>query len=267
MGERTRPRIGLGVALRQTHAGHHLHASNSDHVISVHAGPPVRSSCVKHRSVRQRGDISMMPAGTSDTWFDDEASASLDLRVPTSLLRSVAEEMGLAPERAGIEPRYEFRDGQIEHIAWALEAESRAGFPNGLLYTDSLGTALAVHLLGRYAAPTPDRSGLTPVQVRRVKEYVEEHLDETLSLVRLARVAGVSASHFKTLFKRTMGVPVHEYVVQRRVERARVLLQQGELPATQIALDVGFSHQSHMARWMRRVLGVTPTSVARSRAV
>src|SRR2546427_10704909 len=96
MGERTRPRMGLGVSLRETPAGHQLHASHSDHVITVHAGPPVRSSCVKHRSVRKRGDISLMPAGTSDAWFDDDASASLDLRVPTSLLRSVAEEMGAA---------------------------------------------------------------------------------------------------------------------------------------------------------------------------
>jgi AraC family transcriptional regulator len=73
----------------------------------------------------------------------------------------------------------------------------------------------------------------------------------------------VSASHFKTLFKRSTGLPVHEYVIQRRVERAKALLLRGELPASQVALEAGFAHQSHMARSMRRVLGVTPSSISR----
>jgi AraC family transcriptional regulator len=68
------------------------------------------------------------------------------------------------------------------------------------------------------------------------------------------------------LFKRSFGVPVHEYVIQRRVERARTLLLRGALPASQVALDAGFSHQSHMARCMRRVLGITPAAIVKSRA-
>ncbi|KYF72421.1 hypothetical protein BE15_48030 [Sorangium cellulosum] len=55
---------------------------------------------------------------------------------------------------------------------------------------------------------------------------------------------------------------MHEYVVQRRVERARALLLRGDLPASQVAIEAGFAHQSHMARCMRRVLGVTPTALA-----
>jgi AraC family transcriptional regulator len=97
-----------------------------------------------------------------------------------------------------------------------------------------------------------------------VTEYIEEHLDQDLSLAQLAGVAGVSSSHLKTLFKRSTGLPVHEYVMQRRVECAKALLLRGELPASQVALEAGFAHQSHMARWMRRVLGVSPSSVVRN---
>jgi AraC family transcriptional regulator len=61
-------------------------------------------------------------------------------------------------------------------------------------------------------------------------------------------------------------MPVHQYVVQRRVERARTLLLQGKLNASQIALDTGFAHQSHMAHWMGRLLGVTPRELIRSSA-
>jgi len=103
-------------------------------------------------------------------------------------------------------------------------------------------------------------------QLARVTEYIEAYLDDDVTLLRLARVAGVSASHLRALFKQSVGVPVHMYVVQRRVERARTLLLRGELPASQIALEAGFSHQTHMARCMRRVLGVTPASFVRSRA-
>ncbi|WP_394825554.1 helix-turn-helix domain-containing protein [Pendulispora albinea] len=264
-----RPRIALGVELRKTVAGEFRHPSMTDHYISVHAGAPVRVSCHSSsvRSVRTRGEMNLMPAGSSEIWMEDDDSSSVELRVPQSLLRLVAEDMGLDPARAGIEPRFHFRDTQMEHIAWALEADRRKGFPNGLLYSESLGMALAVHLLGQYRAPVEIRGGLSQMQVARVADYVEANLDKKLSLATLARVAGVSASHFKTLFKRSIGVPVHEYVIQRRVERAKSLLLRGDLPASQIVLEAGFSHQSHMARCMRRVLGVTPTALVRSRAV
>jgi AraC family transcriptional regulator len=171
-----------------------------------------------------------------------------------------------------LEPRHQFRDPQIEHIAWALDADRRAAHGNGTLYTESLGLALAVHLLGRYTSPAGFRRaaarihgrGLSSLQHRRVVAFIEEHLDEDLSIARLAAVTAISASHFKTLFKRTAGVPVHEYVIQRRVERAKTLLSRGDLPASQVALSAGFAHQSHMARAMRRLLGTTPRAIANS---
>lgn len=261
-----RPRIGLGIELRATEAGVLRHASESDHYINVHSGAPVRVSCCQVRCVRLRGEINLMPAGLTDEWIEDDAGTSVELRLPAPLVRTAAEEMGLDPDRAGIEPRFHFRDAQIEHIAWALEAEHRAAFPHGRLYSETLGMALAVHLLSSYRAPVELRRGLSKQQLQSVIDYVEAHLDQNLSLARLSRVAGVSASHFKTLFKRSMGVPVHEYVIQRRVERAKVLLARGDLPRGQVALEAGFAHQSHMARWMRRLLGVTPASVVRSRS-
>jgi AraC family transcriptional regulator len=264
---RRTPGFGLGVELRATQAGVIRQPALSDHHISVHAGPPVRVSCHsgRVRSVRTRGEIYLTPAGTSDEWLEDDAGESVDLHLPTSLLRLAADEMGLDADRVDLEPRFHFKDPQIEHIAWALEAERRSAFPTGALYSDSLGLALAHHLLSRYRAIRPVQGALSQRQLREVTDHIEQHLDQRLSLVRLARVAGLSPSHFKTLFKRSLGLPVHEYVVRRRVERAKALLQRAELPASQVALEAGFAHQSHMARWMRRLLGVTPTAVKPSR--
>jgi AraC family transcriptional regulator len=109
-----------------------------------------------------------------------------------------------------------------------------------------MGAALAGRLLQRYSLRENP-------QLARALDYIEQHLDQDLSIARLAGVAGASASHFKSLFRRSTGLPVHRYIVQRRVERARALLQAGKLPASQAALEAGFAHQSHMARWMRRL--------------
>jgi AraC family transcriptional regulator len=260
-------RMDIQVELRRTSAGRRRHVPTPDHHISLHSGAPVRISCSPSglRCVRSRGEINVLPAGVAEDWFEDDVSDTVELRLPASLVRLAAEEMGLDPNRAGIVPQCHARDMQIEHITWALAAEHGGSSTNGLIYRESLGMALAVHLLRRYPAPTGPRA-LSRTELARVTEYIEAHLDEDVSLLRLARVSGVSASHLRALFKRSVGVPVHEYVIQRRVERARSLLLRGDLPASQVALAAGFSHQSHMARCMRKVLGVTPASIVRSRA-
>ncbi len=257
------PRIALRVDLRKTMPGVLALEPLTDHRLKIHAGAPVRGACQHHRFFYTRGDVDILPAGLSDVWREEDPGTSLFLQFSPALLQRAAEGMGVDPARTGLEPRYQLRDSQIEHMGWALDAERRAGYPGGRLFRESMGMALAVHLLGGYATIARLRGGLSRPQLRRVTAYIEEHLDQDLSLARLAEVAEISASHLKTLFKNSTGLPVHQYVVQRRVERARMLLSRGELPASQVALEAGFAHQSHMARWMRRVLGVTPTSVVR----
>jgi len=105
---------------------------------------------------------------------------------------------------------------------------------------------------------------LSPRQKRRLREFVEANLDQSLSLSDLAAVAGVGASQLKALFPASFGQSVHQYVVHRRVARAKALLLAGELPISQVALEAGFAHQSHMAHWLKRILGVTPRGVAAS---
>lgn len=257
-------RIGLRVNLLTTLPGELKLESLPDHRVKVHVGEPVRGACQHGHFLYTRGDIDIFPAGLSDAWREEDPGTALLLQFSPSLLRHAAEDMGLDAARAGLELRCQLRDPQIEHMAWALDAERRAGYPGGLLYAESMGMALAVRLLRGHAAVARPSFGLSGAQLRRVTEYIEGHLDQDLSVARLAVVAGVSASHLKILFRRSTGVPVHQYVVQRRVERARTLLTRGKLPASQVALEAGFAHQSHMARWMRRMLGVTPAAVARS---
>ena len=256
-------RGGLQVELHTTPPGTVTLQPLAEHRIKVHAGAPVSGSCGQSRFLYTRGDVDILPAGTSDAWEEEQPNTSLVLRLAPALLQRTAEELGHDGQRTGLVQRHQLRDPRIEHIAWALEADRAAAQPSGPLYAESLGLALAAHLLGSYAAPQVPRRGLSRPQLARVTDYIEAHLDRELSLERLAAVAGLSASHLKTQFKRSTGLPLHRYVVQRRVERARRLLQQGELSAGQVALEAGFSHQSHMAHWMRRLLGHTPSRLER----
>jgi AraC family transcriptional regulator len=204
----------------------------------------------------------VLPAGYDDVCVQQSSATSLMVELAPRLLHGAAEELGLPERRGDLELRHQVRDKQLELIALALEVESAAGYPSGPLYAESLGLALSARLLGAATSHPPRRPhGLSRAQRARLIDYVDAHLEGPLSLLDLARVSGCSASHLKVLFKRTMGVTVHGYVVQRRVERARQLLQSGDLPSAQVAMECGFAHQSHMARCIRQLLGVSPTEL------
>ena len=266
-------RVGFTAELIRTSAGVTTLSPLPDHLLVIHVGAPMRVTCRYSGRVPRRlsthGDIEIVPAGLPGSWEDDAAGAVLALRLSPALLRTAAEGLRRDPDRIEIAPQFQLRDAQIEHIGWALKAEHEAGHPGGRLYAESLGLALATRLLylntTPVAQPPARQHGLPERRLQQIVDYVEAHLDRDLSLGQLAALAGMSASHFKVLFKQSTGLPVHQFVIRRRVERAKALLFEGRLTASQVALEAGFAHQSHMARWMRRLLGVTPTDVARSR--
>lgn len=241
------------------------------HVLCLHLGEPVpvsyRMDGHQRQGVRLHGQYCVVPAGASTRWVVSQPARSLLLRLTPSLLGDTSQAMGLGSGGALLAPAIHVRDPQVERIGWMMQAEDHDAYPGGRLFADSLASALATRLLTLQSrrALVADTQGraLPGWRLRRVQDYVEAHLDEPLSLLELAAVAGYSASHFKALFKQATGVPVHRYVLERRVERARILLLQGEQRIGDIALAAGFSHASHMARCLRRVLGTSPSQLMR----
>jgi transcriptional regulator GlxA family with amidase domain len=104
------------------------------------------------------------------------------------------------------------------------------------------------------------RGGLPPRALRRVREFIEAHLEENISIQALASIAGLSMYHFARAFKQSEGMTPHEYLIQCRVQRAKDLLAETDLSLSEIALASGFSDQSHCARRFREHVGVTPSS-------
>jgi AraC family transcriptional regulator len=215
------------------------------------------------------GDIDIIPSGTPSSWELKDNDTVLTLGLDPDFLASVALELGLQPGEEQIRNRFKVRDPQIEHIAWALQAAMESGSPCDRLYLDSVATALASRLLRKHGALTNGdvlqaRHSLSQRRLKRVLEFIEENLSSDLSLDEIAAVAGLGLSQCKLLFRQATGLPIHQYVIRCRVERAAWLLRQGKMPISQVALEAGFAHQSHMALHMRRVLGTSPKAFQRN---
>jgi len=113
---------------------------------------------------------------------------------------------------------------------------------------------------------SPARGGLPPQKLRRVREFIETHLDKNIDLGALAGTADLSLYHFARAFKQSTGVTPHAYLLQRRVKRAHQLLVRTNLPLAEIALQTGFADHSHFARQFRRLAGTSPSKVRRARS-
>jgi AraC family transcriptional regulator len=141
-------------------------------------------------------------------------------------------------------------------------ADEMAGGVLDHVLADAPNTALAVRIARAFVDPSAialaPANGLFSERLRRVREYIEEHLADPLNLDQIAAVACLSPYHFSRSFKQAMGVGPHDYVVQRRIERAKTLMRRTDHPLGAIAQEVGFTDQSHLTTVFRRKIGVTP---------
>lgn len=153
------------------------------------------------------------------------------------------------------------KDSFVQRVVTALAeevgCEGRAG---GELFASALATALGVHLSREYASGSGSHkpvARLSDEELSRLERHILRNLDTPLTLDDLASLVGRSRFHFSRLFKASTGVTPHQYVVRRRVERARELLRTGGVIAD-VAVAVGFASQSHLTAHIRRAFGCTP---------
>ena len=158
-------------------------------------------------------------------------------------------------------------DEQLAGMVRAMIAEAEAGNPAGDLFAQSISVALLAHLHDRY-----DRSRaakrlagrLTRSQVTIIRRYVNENIDQDLSLVELSNLLQLSPSHFCRAFSKTVGVSPHRYVVAERIAIAKSRLRQASPPAcSELAKVLGFSNKAHFSSAFRMLVGCSPTEFAR----
>ncbi len=166
-----------------------------------------------------------------------------------------------------LQPATEFNDEPLAAMLRAMLREVLDGSPNGALFAQSLSLGVLLHTrrtrgIGR-GSTADERGKLSPSQWQRVAELIEERLGDDLALPTLADAAGLSRAQFVRLFRNATGTSPHRYVMRRRAERAKELLQRTTLPLAAVAADLGFSSQSHLNRVFREAYGVTPGEVRR----
>jgi AraC family transcriptional regulator len=210
------------------------------------------------------GAISVIPAGSPARWRWSGPKDTLNIYLEPALVERVAAEaFDLDPARLTVPPLDGLDLPQLRAAMAAVDAELTAGGVGGPLAAESLANFLAVHLIRHVLAPRRPgrgRDGTLPrAKVRAVAEYVEEHLGAGLTLEQMAAAAHLSAYHFARQFKAATGLPPHQYVILRRVERAKfLLLAAPDQSLAEVAAQAGFSDQSQFCRHFKRLAGVTP---------
>jgi AraC family transcriptional regulator len=210
-----------------------------------------------------------LPAGSVFVYGDRQfvwhrrakPSEYVNLHLDPALLQQLAIDYGLSPKIA-IEHRVIFQDPTILHVAQLLKAEVVNGGVAGGLYVESLRNLLAVHLLRNHTQalvkPTVEVAHLDGLKLKQLKDYIEDHLADELEIATLAELIPMSQFHFARAFKTATGTPPHRYIMQRRIERSKVLLSVTRLSAVEIAYQVGFANQSHFSAQFRKSVGLTP---------
>jgi AraC family transcriptional regulator len=184
----------------------------------------------------------------------------LHLHVPNALITELAGDATGAGTPLRTEPALT-QDPLGERLARALLAAEDLGGSFGRLYADCVSTAIVARLLGSSRSSASRRAKVAELarwRLKRVVDYVEASLADPVSLADLAAAAGLTRMHFAAQFRAATGLPPHEYLTRRRIERAQEMLLEDDLPLVDVALSVGFQTQSHFTSVFKRFVGQSP---------
>jgi AraC family transcriptional regulator len=202
------------------------------------------------------GTVSVVPAGVERC----AAYQHADIRCCILWIRpEIARDVGLPNPPALMSNRAE---RIVSGLLTALADEVEAGHSPDNTYVEHLvGVVLhRVALLGGQNPLEGTRRPLDPATVCHVADYIDSNLDAAISLSDLARIAQMPLDYFARSFRAATGAPPYAYVLSRRLQRARELLQHSDHPISAIALDVGFANQSHLTATFHKAFGITPAS-------
>jgi AraC family transcriptional regulator len=199
---------------------------------------------------------------TSIESADNMPLSTLSIYLKPELVNKIVAAADLDLDRYDLMCCFGRSDLHTHQIARMLVAELDAGGIMGELYIESLTKALIVHLLRHYTSLPPTTIVLSQPRLQQAIDYIHTHLGGDLSITQIANSINISPTYFASLFKRATGVSLHQYVIEQRVARAKLLLETTDLPIANIASQVGFSSQSHLTRHCKQLTGMTPRQIS-----
>jgi AraC family transcriptional regulator len=221
---------------------------------------------VSHRFVRHGGMIDLLPRGIvlEEVSWQGQASACVSVNFDAAALeRLLGTRSTFNPEA----PRLALTDAHLVDLVQRLQAQAVAGQPFGSLYIEGLSLTLGSYLYARYGVPGARRdqdTALSTLPSERLVAFIEEHLGSDIGIATLAGLAGYSPDHFARLFKQSFGLSPYQYILQRRVERAKSLLRGRTHSIAEVAMMCGFASQAHFHTTFKARTGVTPGAYRKS---
>src|ERR1700737_3594978 len=236
-----------------------------------------QASCSRKTRVAERhflgeGDSMIMDRREASTVTMYSPLDTVRLYVPRLTLQDfVREEYGRSEEVHLKPPQQEIRDPILYHIGACLSGLLEHPEESNSLLVDYIALSLQNHLYRTYSATPASspraRGGLAPWQERRAKEAMEADFDKEITIARLAYDCRLSASQFGRAFRQSTGCTPHRWRLQRRVERAQVLLLTSDKTLAEIASSCGFFDSSHLTRAFTQTVGTSPGLWPRARGV
>jgi AraC family transcriptional regulator len=252
-----RARVLAGRLLAQTAQTHEINISISGNLTRESVSETGKQLSVKGGN----GGLCVTPAGQTVGAFWTQPLDNLGILLEPEFVTRVALENRFS-HNFQIGETLREKDSLIQLIGLTLLDEAKSDTPAGRLYTDSLIQTLTLHLLKNYsnAALVQENlhGGLSGYKLRRVQEFINANLEEDLSLAEIAEVADLSQFHFARAFRKSTNLTPQQYLMQQRIERAKVLLAKNELPIVEISLRTGFKNQSHFTTLFRKFTKLTP---------
>jgi AraC family transcriptional regulator len=208
------------------------------------------------------GQTVIHPVGMSFGGVNPKPSGWITVYVKPFLLERVAAEF-VNPAQIEIVPSLISRDPQIDWLSLTLEREVKDHYRSGRLFGEAVATALAAHLLAQYAVKPLTirefRGGMSKYLLRRTIDYMQNNLGTNLRLSELADNVQMSQWHFCRMFKQSMGISPHQYLLRQRIEAAKKRLMRPNADLLEISTELGFNNRSHFTSIFRRLVGCTPT--------
>ena len=209
------------------------------------------------------GDIAIIPANT-DYCADFESEIEfILLSLQPNLLRDLA--INKANTTVQILPQFTVKDPLISSIATTLKTQLENNRDSCSDYARILANAIAIHLFKKYSEPslaTGDTSkSVVEKKLQVVLDYIEQNLDEKLTLSLIAKQVNLSKYYLCRLFAKHLDISPHQYIIQKRIIRSKQLLKQElSMQIVDIAFDCGFASHSHFNRQFHKNVGMSPKS-------
>ncbi|ASP39144.1 AraC family transcriptional regulator [Bacterioplanes sanyensis] len=218
------------------------------------------------------GRICLMPSEADSQWEVSGDIQFMHLYFSDAQLRALAERIHDKDMRhLSLQDLTFFEDRWLNQLCQQVLLPLNWRDSADQLALSSASDMLLVHLLKHYCDHTgkalslpASKGGLAPYTQRLMLDYIEHHLDQPLTLAQLASQAQLSEYHFARMFKASFGQPPHQYVTERRLQRASELLRHSQLSLAEIALRCGFSSQSHFNQRFKVFYQVTPAAFRKS---